>query len=431
MKKLRRAAFDKFGAMEWPNTSDEEWRRSDISNYDFDSYGYGDTAAAKVPGSSPVPEGYSGWMLFEGTECVELSLSPELAEKGVVFLPLKPLLADLADGVADGAADGAADGPAPIDSAAVEALKALFSRAVGEIDNRVRAWHYASMSHGCYVYVPEFVEIALPFGIAYRESGDSRLSSPQTAVVLEKGARATVVQTVDGEEAGELLFNEGSDADVRDAAKLIYVSSQNLNLDCSAFTNGASHVARDASFEHFSAVFGGMFAKDRYDCTLDGQGADVLLYGVYFGHEDQHLDVRTVQHHNAPNATSRTFYKGAVKDEAHAVYQGLIQVAHEAVRTDAFLDDKNLILNDGARADSIPSLQINTDDVKCSHGSTTGRLDKNQLFYLLARGYDPDEAKELLVEGFFGDIIDKAPEVIREDMRSVMMERLLAVQDNE
>jgi Fe-S cluster assembly protein SufD len=128
--------------------------------------------------------------------------------------------------------------------------------------------------------------------------------------------------------------------------------------------------------------------------------------------------------HRAPHTTSRAFYRGAVRDESHAIYQGLIQVDHEAAGTDAYLTNKNLILSDEARADSIPSLNIKTDDVRCSHGSTTGKLDENQLFYLRTRGYTEAEAKRMLVEGYFEDLILQTPELVHEELRELIMERI-------
>jgi Fe-S cluster assembly protein SufD len=138
-----------------------------------------------------------------------------------------------------------------------------------------------------------------------------------------------------------------------------------------------------------------------------------------------------VQDHRGRNTGSRTFYKGAVKDEARSIYQGLIKVDHDAPQTDAYLTNNNLILNDGARSDSIPSLQINTDDVKCSHGSTTGRIDQRQLFYLLTRGYSPTEARVMLVQGFFEELIARAPAIVQEDVRAEVEERLLAEEEDE
>ncbi|HUX13126.1 MAG TPA: Fe-S cluster assembly protein SufD [Spirochaetia bacterium] len=427
MRKFREAALKRFSALEWPTTHEEEWRRSDISNYDFDSYNYGLQAGAAVPTHAvdAIPAGYAGYARFENGQCVSLVLKPELAERGVRLVSLNELFSDLA---AEEAGKKPAVGTVTVVAASPEAkaLENLLRKSLENVDNRIQAWHYCSITHGVYFFVPSFVEVSEPVLVEYYGSGEEALLVPETVVILEKGARGQLVQRVAGDSDGALLWNEASDIQVKDAASLVCLSVEQINIDSSWFSNGSSWVNRDASLVHFAAVFGGMFAKNRVDCVLDGPGSDLRLNGIYFGHEDQHFDVRTVQHHNAPHAVSRTYYKGAVKDEAHAIYQGLIQVAHEATRTDAFLNDKNLILNDGARADSIPSLQINTDDVKCSHGSTTGRLDENQVFYLMVRGYSREEAEELLVEGFFGDLIDHAPEPAREQLRGVIMRRLLA-----
>ncbi len=439
MRAIRSEAFKRFSALEWPSTRDEEWRRSDISNYDFDSYSFSDAVVrgegavaglVSTGGESEIPAGYAGYARFENGKCTALALRKELVDRGVKLASLTDLLTALAQ-EEEGTKPVASSAAVFAGSPEVRALEHLLARSLAAVDNRVQAWHYCALTHGVYFYVPSFVEIEEPVLVEYHGTGDSVLSQPETAVVLEKGARAQLVQRVDNEEDGELLVNEASDVLLKDAAHLYLLSVENLNIDSSWFSNGSSWVSRDGSLVHFAALFGGMFAKNRFDCVLDGPGADVRLNGIYFGHEDQHFDVRTVQHHNAPHATSRTYYKGAVKDEAHAIYQGLIQVSHDATRTDAFLEDKNLILNDGARADSIPSLQINTDDVKCSHGSTTGRIDENQVFYLMARGYDRNEAEEMLVEGFFGDLIDHAPEPSRDRLRLLISDRLLSVPDDE
>jgi Fe-S cluster assembly protein SufD len=155
-----------------------------------------------------------------------------------------------------------------------------------------------------------------------------------------------------------------------------------------------------------------------------GEGADAKINGLYFAEEDQHLDLRTVQYHRAPHGGSRTFYKGAVRDEGRSVYQGLIEVAPGADKTDAYLTNNNLILNDGARADSIPSLRIQTDDVKCSHGSTTGKIDPAQLYYLETRGYSEAEARELLVEGYFEEVAAGLDARLGDVIRSVVHQRL-------
>jgi Fe-S cluster assembly protein SufD len=136
------------------------------------------------------------------------------------------------------------------------------------------------------------------------------------------------------------------------------------------------------------------------------------------------MDLRTVQHHKAGGSYSRSFYKGAVKDSGRTVYQGLIEVLPTAPKTDAYLTNRNLILNDGARADSIPGLRINQDDVRCSHGSTTGRIDPAQVFYLQTRGLAPREAARLLVTAYFQELVDLMPEEMKARVSAAVEQRV-------
>jgi Fe-S cluster assembly protein SufD len=155
---------------------------------------------------------------------------------------------------------------------------------------------------------------------------------------------------------------------------------------------------------------------------LEGAGAEARLNGIYYVKEGKHMDMRTVQYHLQRAGQSRAFFKGAVSANGRSIYQGLIDVDENAPGTDAYLTNKNLILNDGARADSIPCLEIRTDDVKCSHGSTTGKLDEEELFYLMSRGLSRTEAKKELIGGFFEELIEKAPEPERESIRSKILD---------
>ena len=140
------------------------------------------------------------------------------------------------------------------------------------------------------------------------------------------------------------------------------------------------------------------------------------MCGIYLAHGGQHMDVRTVQQHKAPNTYSRAVYKGVVRESARAIYQGLIHVLPLAQKTDAYLTNKNLIMDDGARADSIPSLKIETNDVKCSHGSTTGKVQEDELFYLMSRGLTRKDATELIIMSYFQDLIDLAPDHVKANL---------------
>jgi Fe-S cluster assembly protein SufD len=152
--------------------------------------------------------------------------------------------------------------------------------------------------------------------------------------------------------------------------------------------------------------------KTRSRVTLSGEGADARLKGLYVAREGRHVDIGTLQEHRSPRATSDALYKGAVHPGGRSVFQGLIEVAPGAPKTDAYLTNNNLVLGEGARADSIPQLNILTDDVKCSHGSTTGKLDPGQIFYLQSRGFSPDGARRELTRAFLNQVLLEVPESV-------------------
>jgi Fe-S cluster assembly scaffold protein SufB len=187
------------------------------------------------------------------------------------------------------------------------------------------------------------------------------------------------------------------------------------------------HVAGRGRADWVTAVLGGRAVKLTAGCDVAGAGAEANLSGLYFADGAQHVDQRTLQRHSAPDTTSHLLYKGAVRDQSHTIYQGLIQAARGAVRVDAYQMNRNLVLNEGARADSLPGLEIDADDLKCSHGSATGSLDPEQLFYLRARGVPEAEARRLLVDAFFEEVIGKVShERVREHLRAAVARKMEA-----
>lgn len=408
MRSIRREAMNRFVADPWPTTEIEEWRRTDISTYEFDEYSF--SAESGELTSIDLPDDAAALVRFSGGRCSGVAVQPTVSEHGVVVTSLID----------------AAGGRAGEEIAELLEEKAgpLMREGLARADNRIQTWHYSTITHGVFIYLPKRVVVDDPIYIDLQEGGDGRLSVPHVVLLAEQESSAMIVQTTGGTEDGEVLFNEGTDCYIGQAADVRFMTIQNLNIDSTVFSFGAGSLQRDGSFQHYVCNFGGMLAKSRFDCTLDGPGSLVRLNGLYFPYQDQQMDMRTVQHHRAPHAESRTYYKGAVRDEAHTIYQGLIEVAPNATRTDAYLTNKNLIMNDGARADSIPTLRINTDDVSCSHGSSTGKLEPLHVFYLQARGYSRVEAEETLLMGFFDDIIDKAPERIQEELRQLVSQRV-------
>jgi len=406
---LRAAAAQKFDASDWPTMNEEEWRRTSLRAFDFDSYQAGSDASATLETvANEHPS--AGHLTFRNDTITSASLSDELAGRGVVF----GSLAEIAEGAAGDNKES------PVVSRVRDALR----QSLDLCDNKFQYWHYALLADAAVLYVPRFVEIAEPFVVDFSLSGDEVIRTPHLLVVLEEGARANVVKRLISPEEGEVLAVDAENLIIGDAAGLTLVTVQRLNDESLVFSNSRGDIGRDAQLHRTEAAFGADFVKTRFASDLVGAGADAALNGLYFATDEQHMDLRTVQSHAAPRTSSRAFYRGAVRGESHSIYQGLITVSAEARGTDAYLTNKNLILSEDARADSIPSLNINTDDVKCSHGSTTGKLDESQLFYLQTRGYTRAEARLTLIEGYFEDLIAQAPEMVQDELRVLIEDRL-------
>ncbi|MFW5741771.1 MAG: Fe-S cluster assembly protein SufD [Spirochaetota bacterium] len=408
LRSLRAAAAARFAQTEWPKTSEEEWRRTNLSPFEFDAYEarpvVTPTAVAAAVDWSSARDDRAGVIAYRDELLESAWVDPALAERGVVFGDLH--------GVASG------------DDEVAQAVRSTLERTLEEADNRLISWHLALMQSAVVLYVPANVAVEQPFEIDLRFSGDEVVAAPHLVAILERGAEATIVRRLDGAAEGEVLLVDANEFVVNEGARLKYVNLQRMNEESVYFGNDRGNVARDAHVHRTEAALGSDFVKSRYVSELTGAGADAVLNGIYFATDEQHMDLRTVQRHRAPHTTSRAFYRGAVRDESHAIYQGLIQVDHEAAGTDAYLTNKNLILSEESRADSIPSLNIATDDVRCSHGSTTGRLDATQLFYLRSRGFSEVEAKRFLVEGYFEDLIAQTPPMLHDELRELIMARI-------
>ena len=403
MQELRAKAQERFDGMSWPTTSDEEWRRTDVSGINALSF----APAPRANGVKPVianADGVAGTLRFDAGRPVEAGISPAWKDRGVRLLSLADALEEFEKPLSD-----------------------IFDEGVDASDNRFTMWHYASWSHGAFLMVPAGLEIPEPFLIDFTERGDGVLSAPHVVVVLGEGARASVIHRITGERGGageRILCNAGLDLMLSDASALQYFEGQYLGPQSLYFRQARTRGGRDSSLRHYDAALGGKLVKTRIDCGLAGKGSEAFLNGVYFCRDGQHIDIRTVQRHHSPSATSRAYYKGAVASGGRSVFQGLIEVDPGASGTDAYLTNRNLILGDAARSDSIPTLRIGNNDVRCSHGSTTGRLSEEELFYLESRGLSRVESREMLVMGYFEDLLDHAPEAYREGALEQIRERL-------
>lgn len=282
------------------------------------------------------------------------------------------------------------------------------------------AFGTAVRSGGFFVHVPKGVQAEVPVRVFQSIGGAGRVCAPRSVIVLEPGAQATVLvdQLSDAAE-GESLYCGGIEVFVGDGARLVYGEMQDWGRNVFHYSNARARVGRDAELQWIQTMVGGRSTKANAWYNLDGSGAQAFVHGFMFGDQRQHFHLHTLQRHLKDHATSDLLIKGCLKDRARSVYQGLIQVAEGAQRTDAYQANRNLLLSDQARADSIPGLEILANDVRCTHGATLGHVDDEQMYYLMSRGLARTEAQRLIVEAFFEPVLERIPlESVRNQLRS-------------
>jgi Fe-S cluster assembly protein SufD len=379
MKSFAAEARERFLDLRWPDPADETWRRTDLSRLDLDAIAQETRGGTAGFGMRPLEE------KWKRAGIRHLSLEEAMRERGD---ELETILREGIEGT---------DKPA--------------------------AWHYSALSGGSLVCVPAGVEMDEPIVLDYEAGGSSRLTSPHLFVLLGSGARASVVVRI-GASGADALTNLGVDLRLEPGAALGFGLLQTLGPAAIDFSRLRSRLERDSSLRSLDARLGGRVVVSTVDCLLDGPGSEAYLDGAYYCPGNRHMDMRTVQRHRSPRATSKACYKSAVESGGRGVFQGLIEVEKGASGTDAYLANRNLVLGPAARSDSIPTLRIGNDDVRCSHGSTTGRLSEEELFYLRSRGFPEAEARALLVSGFFDEVLARAPDGIGEEAAALIGARL-------
>lgn len=266
----------------------------------------------------------------------------------------------------------------------------------------------ADLLDALFIDVPAGVVLDAPIVIVDWITADGARISPRTVVRLGANAQVEILEWQGSDDVAAVVAPV-VELDLGAAARLGYGTVQARTPRIWQIASQVSRVDRDGHLRASHIGLGGDYARLRADCRLTGRGASGDLHAVYFGRGTQTLDFRTFQHHDAPDTTSNLLYKGAVDDESRSVYTGLIRVEKDARGTNAFQTNRNLKLSDAAWADSVPNLEIETNDVKCSHASTVGPIDEDQRFYLESRGVPTDTAERLIVAGFFDEVVEAFP----------------------
>ncbi|MDQ3467188.1 MAG: Fe-S cluster assembly protein SufD [Chloroflexota bacterium] len=394
----RLAAWDIYEALPMPKRTDEEWRRTDLRALKLDRqipFAGLERQGAGLDGLLPEGEGglgssvqRAGAVVQRDAATVYGQIDPALTAQGVIF-------ADLDTAVREHP----------------ELIQQYFmTEAVPSTFGKFEALHAAFWQGGTLLYVPKGVQVELPFRAFTVATEPGAAIFTHTLVILEEGAEAFVVDAYRSETQEQQVFSSAVvELIVRQDAKLRYVQVQEWGRHVWNVMTERATLADDATLNSLHVTLGSKFTKNSIGSHLRGQNSLAEMLGIFFADGDQFFDHHTWQLHESPYATSDLEFKGALKGSARSVYSGMIKVEEGAQKTDAYQQNRNLVLSRTARADTIPNLEILANDVRCTHGATVSQVEEEHLFYLQTRGIERSEAQKLIVEGFFRPVIDRIP----------------------
>jgi Fe-S cluster assembly protein SufD len=398
-----------FEALPLPTTALEEWRYTDPKRLKWDRVRpAGEASAADVPAAEWEwlrSRRASGRVMQTGTHISSVELDDSLRQQGVI-------LADLAVAAVDHA----------------ELVRKHLGSAVNEDAGKFAALNGAFWKAGVFLYVPKGVRIDAPIRVLRHLTDAGTGYFPRTLIVAEEGSHVGFVEELTSPDFDAPVFScSAVEIIAGNGAEVQYVGLQRYGSNVHHLSTQRTIAGRDANLDTLAVNLGASVARVDLLASLRGAGSRSDMLGLYFGRGDQHFDHSTRQDHEVPHATSDLLYKGALTDRAHAVFRGLIKVYPNAQRTDAYQTNRNLILSRQAEAVALPNLEIEADDVRCSHAATVGQLDEEELFYIMSRGISRQMAERLVVFGFFGEVLDRLPMPgVVAELREAIEERITA-----
>ncbi|HSJ33239.1 MAG TPA: Fe-S cluster assembly protein SufD [Longimicrobiales bacterium] len=408
LKRWRQDAWSTYENTPLPTTRLEEWRYTDPAKLKWDK------VALAAPAATAAPQAELDWLagraasgraLQAGSAFTQFELADDLAAKGVI-------LADLA-------------------TAAVEheeLLRRHLGSAAGADAGKFAALNGAFWDAGILLYVPRGVRVDQPIRVLRHLTESGAAYFPRTLIIAEEGSQVGFVEEFTSPDFDAPTFSCGAVEIIAGAAANVqYVSLQRYGSRVYHMSTKRTIAGRDANLDTLVVNLGGAVARIDLAASLEGPGSRSDMLGLYFARGDQHFDHNTRQNHKVPHATSDLLYKGALTDRSRAVFRGIIKVFKNAQRTDAYQTNRNLILSQQAESVSLPNLEIEADDVRCSHAATVGQLDAEELFYIMSRGIPRQLAERLVVFGFFGEVLDRLPlPGVVEELRRAIEERITA-----
>ncbi|MCB0192851.1 MAG: Fe-S cluster assembly protein SufD [Anaerolineae bacterium] len=396
-KEMRKTAWTVFEETPMPTTSDEAWRRTNIKKVKWGKFALnGPTSVQTVQALTDLPaevqsalEGdypASGRLVIANNQVAYVEINEDVAQEGVIFTDLTTAIAEHPELV----------------------QKYLATEAVPPSNSKFAALNGALWQAGVFLYVPKGVEVDEPFQVAYVLEGEGSVSLPRTLIIGEQSSSATIIEesiSLDahgqGLNVGVVEIYANPDSQIR------YVDVQRWGEDVYNFNVKRSVGQNDSNVIWETGQVGGRLTKTFFDSLLPGNGASMEFNGVYFMEGKQHLDTDCLIRHTGLYTNGDLLLHGALKDHGRSVFTGLIKIDPSAQQTNSYLKNENLLLDDTARADSIPSLEIDANDVRASHGATIGKIVEEYVFYLMSRGIPRNTAVRMVVEGFFYKVFDR------------------------
>jgi len=407
LRRRRLEAFELFESLPMPSRTDENWRRTDLRGLDLTGLHLprGGGVAEAVSPMSLRSDGFGGELVMSQDELVRADLAMDLQEQGVVFCSLVEAIRRVPEVVEPF-----------LSNPAVEAERGKFE-----------ALNAAFWGSGIFLYVPPETDVALPLRALVGLASVGSATFPRTLLVVGDGAKV-----VYGEEyaspplQGQPTLSAGVvEVHVGERASLSMVTLQEFLGNVYDINTQQALLARDSTLNWLVVGLGEGITKSNIDVAMQGPGASTQMHGILWGYGHQHTDYHTLQDHQAPHCTSDLLYKGALIDDAVSVFSGRIRVAKGAHRTDSYQANRTVILSDHAAAFPSPNLEIEANDVRCTHGASVGRVDADQLFYLMSRGLSRDVATKMIVEGFFEEVLQREPaESVRDNLRDLIRRKM-------
>lgn len=404
LKEITRISGEKFSTGLWPTPAGEEWRRTNLSKYDLSGFILKPDKSETALSSSFEEIDSNGFALHirkVSGASAEIRINEDSAEAVLVYDPLFPVAVNK-------------ENTKLIVNAAEYAADCL--------DNRTGNLALSSFKDSVFIIIPDNCIIEKPIFVEFVSYNRDNVFLPNLFISAGKESEVQIIQKIkapDGSNiSGQLNVLDGSNSNIHTAT--VTDSGDNSVM----FLNRFFDLSKESFLSDFQSYTGGKLIKTRTEVALAGRKADARLFGIVISGKNSHIDMRTVQHHKEKDCFSKAVIKSIVSDKGRSIYQGLIEVEENASLTDAYLTNHNIVLNSGARADSIPSLKIRNNDVKCSHGSTTGKINEEQILYLTSRGLDREEAMQMILEGFLSQIYDQLSDGIKSYCSPFLVDKL-------